>query len=98
MLELRVVDHGRGIPAAFRDKIFERFQQVDSSDARRQNGTGLGLAISKLIIEKHRGWIGVESVEGQGSTFWCRLPRWKGGAEGEASKGVTATEPGAAAA
>ncbi len=73
-VEVRVIDRGRGVPAEFRSRIFERFQQVDSSDSRRHGGTGLGLAICKLIIEQHGGTIGVESEESRGSTFWFRLP------------------------
>lgn len=73
-LEVRVKDHGRGIPEKFRALIFEKFQQVNSSDWRQKGGTGLGLAISKAIVEQLNGSIGVESVEGKGSTFWFRLP------------------------
>lgn len=73
-VEVHVQDHGRGIPAAYLDKVFERFRQVDASDERQKGGTGLGLAICKNIIEQHHGVIGVESEEGKGSTFWFRLP------------------------
>ena len=53
---------------------FERFRQVDPSDAREKGGAGLGLAICKAIVEQHGGSIGVESEEGAGSAFWFRLP------------------------
>ncbi len=69
-----VRDQGRGIPASFREAIFERFRQVEASDARQKGGSGLGLAICKTIIEQHGGSIGVESEEGKGSVFWFRLP------------------------
>jgi signal transduction histidine kinase len=74
-VEIRVVDHGRGVPAAYREAIFERFQQVQKSDAKVKGGSGLGLAICKAIIEGHHGFIGVESEEGKGSTFWFRVPK-----------------------
>ena len=71
----QVRDRGRGIPAEKLDMIFERFQQVDGSDARSGEGTGLGLAICRSIIQQHGGQIWVESVVGEGSTFSCILPR-----------------------
>jgi PAS domain S-box-containing protein len=73
-VEIRVADRGRGIPAAQRESVFERFRQVESSDARQKGGSGLGLAICKAIVEQHGGRIGVESEEGKGSTFWFHLP------------------------
>ncbi len=73
-VEIRISDQGRGIPAEFRDKIFDRFEQVSIDDNRVKGGTGLGLAISKSIVVAHGGTIGVESEEGVGSTFWIRLP------------------------
>ena len=72
--EFRVIDHGRGVPAVYQRAIFERFRQVDPSDAREKGGAGLGLAICKSIVEQHGGSIGVESEEGAGSAFWFRLP------------------------
>jgi PAS domain S-box-containing protein len=71
----QIRDCGRGIPADKLGIIFERFQQVDASDARNGEGTGLGLAICRSIIHQHGGQIWVESVLGQGSTFSCILPR-----------------------
>ncbi len=73
-VELRVTDEGRGVPEDQHERIFERFAQVDSSDARELGGTGLGLAISRQIAEQHGGHLWVESVAGQGSTFILRLP------------------------
>ncbi|MDZ7959102.1 MAG: response regulator [Aulosira sp. DedQUE10] len=69
-----VKDTGRGIPANKLESIFERFQQVDSSDSRNHDGTGLGLAICKSIVQQHGGQIWVESILDEGSTFYCTLP------------------------
>lgn len=69
-----IIDHGRGIPADKLETIFGRFQQVDASDARQKGGTGLGLAICQSIIEQHHGRLWVESVQGEGSTFYFALP------------------------
>ena len=71
---IEVIDRGRGIPADRIDSIFERFEQVDSSDARDKGGTGLGLAIAKAIVEQHDGRIWVESEVGKGTTFTVALP------------------------
>jgi len=73
-IEMRVIDHGRGIPQSHLHAVFERFQQVEAADAKKKGGTGLGLAICKAIIEEHGGTIGVTSEEGKGSTFWFKLP------------------------
>lgn len=72
--EIRITDHGRGIPLEMRESIFEKFKQVESADGKRGKGTGLGLPICKAIVEAHNGQIGVESDEGKGSTFWFRIP------------------------
>jgi PAS domain S-box-containing protein len=71
---ISVQDTGRGIPEDKLQSIFERFQQVDASDSRSKGGTGLGLAICRHIIERHNGKIWVESILGQGSTFYLSLP------------------------
>ncbi len=74
MVELWVADHGRGIPAAKQAVIFDRYQQVDASDARQQGGTGLGLAICRDIVALHGGRIWVTSEQGVGSEFRFSLP------------------------
>jgi PAS domain S-box-containing protein len=71
-----VQDHGRGIPADKVASVFERFQQVDASDARAKGGTGLGLAICRNIVQQHGGRIWVESQLDAGSTFSFTLPLW----------------------
>ncbi len=69
-----VEDGGQGIPQDRLETIFERFQQVDSSDSRKKGGTGLGLAICRQIVEGHGGQIWAESCLEQGSTFYFTLP------------------------
>lgn len=73
-LRFSVSDHGPGIPRSEVGKLFQKFQQIDSSDRRREGGTGLGLAISKSLVEMHGGTIGVDSKLGTGSTFWFEIP------------------------
>jgi PAS domain S-box-containing protein len=69
-----VQDQGQGIPPEHLDLIFERFHQVDASNARQQSGTGLGLAICQRIVESHGGKIWAESNLKQGSCFYFTLP------------------------
>jgi signal transduction histidine kinase len=71
---LSVSDTGPGIPPEERQRIFEKFHQIDSSITKTKGGTGLGLAIAKQIVEMHGGRIWVESTLGQGSTFRMELP------------------------
>jgi two-component system, OmpR family, sensor histidine kinase VicK len=70
----QVRDEGQGIPANKLESVFERFQQVDSSDSRKKGGTGLGLTICREIIDRHEGKIWVDSTVGIGSTFSFTLP------------------------
>nr|MBI3614345.1 DUF3365 domain-containing protein [Nitrospirota bacterium] len=75
VLRLSVADTGIGLKTEHQARIFQAFEQVDSSYARQQQGTGLGLALTKQLVELHGGFIGVESDgEGRGSTFTVVLP------------------------
>ena len=71
---LSVRDTGPGIAVSDQNKIFEEFQQADSSATKKKGGTGLGLSISKRIIEMHGGRLWVESEVGQGATFSFSVP------------------------
>ncbi len=81
-----VRDHGRGIPADRLESVFERFRQVDASDAREKGGSGLGLPIARRIVEHHGGRMWVQSAEGSGSTFHFTLPLAR-------ASGVSAEQP-----
>ena len=73
-IRIEVADRGPGIPANFRERIFQKFSQADASDTRSKDGTGLGLAIAKEMIEKMDGNIGFHPNTEQGALFYIEFP------------------------
>ncbi len=74
MAEVSVIDHGPGVPARHRERVFDRFWQADSSDTRAKQGSGLGLSIAKGIVEHHGGEVRISETPGGGATFTFTLP------------------------
>jgi two-component system phosphate regulon sensor histidine kinase PhoR len=73
-LRVDVADRGEGIDPVHLPRLTERFYRVDSHRSREKGGTGLGLAIVKHIVVRHRGWLKIDSVKGEGSCFSVILP------------------------
>jgi len=71
-----VRDHGPGIPKEFRPRLFEKFAQADTTDARQKSGSGLGLSIVKQIVTRLGGIVGFEDADGGGTIFYIALPSW----------------------
>jgi PAS domain S-box-containing protein len=75
-VRVAVTDHGRGVSPEFRQRIFQKFAQADSSSTREKGGTGLGLSISRAIVERHQGRIAFTSEPGVATVFYFDLPEW----------------------
>ena len=73
-LKISVADRGKVIPWGDRDKLFKKFQRLQSSDQQSQGGTGLGLVICKEIIEKHHGRIYYDANNESGNVFTFTVP------------------------
>lgn len=78
VINFKVADQGPGIDEAYREIIFQRFEQIEDETGMSKQGAGLGLAICKSIIDEHDGLLGVFAVEPKGSCFWFRLKEHKG--------------------
>jgi PAS domain S-box-containing protein len=80
-VRISVRDHGHGIPADFKPRVFDKFAQADASDARQKGGTGLGLSIVKQIVTRLGGEVGFADAYGGGTVFYVELPWFRRAAE-----------------
>lgn len=71
-IKVMVTDQGPGMDKETRERVFEKYFQAET--AAKKEGFGLGLAICNLIVQSHKGKLGVESEPGKGSTFWFSIP------------------------
>ena len=86
-----VTDNGPGIPPEYHEVIFRKFGQVEMPRTPRTRSSGLGLTFCKLVVERHRGRIWVNSAEGKGSSFYIELPSDPTLVEGQSAGAATAT-------
>lgn len=89
-----VRDRGEGIAREHIPRLTERFYRVDAKRSRERGGTGLGLAIVKHILLRHRGWLSIDSVLGEGSTFTVFLPSAPPGEDADALQPNGQAAPG----
>jgi PAS domain S-box-containing protein len=83
LMRISIRDHGSGIPAEFKPRVFEKFAQADATDARQKGGTGLGLSIVREIVVRLGGEVGFADADGDGTVFNVDLPNWAQIAERE---------------
>jgi PAS domain S-box-containing protein len=75
-VRISVRDHGNGVPMEFRPRVFDKFAQAETTDARRKGGTGLGLSIVRQIVTRLGGTVGFVDADGGGTVFYVDLPGW----------------------
>jgi len=75
-VRIAIRDHGPGVPDRFKSMIFEKFSQIDATDAREKGGTGLGLSIVKQTMTRLGGSVGCTAAPEEGSIFYVDVPRW----------------------
>jgi PAS domain S-box-containing protein len=83
LMRISIRDHGSGIPAEFKPRVFEKFAQADATDTRQKGGTGLGLSIVREIVVRLGGEVGFADADGGGTAFNVDLPNWAQIAERE---------------
>jgi signal transduction histidine kinase len=74
IVRVAVDDDGPGIPAAERERVFERFTRLDDSRTRAQGGSGLGLAVVRAIVDRHHGRVHIEDSPLGGARFVAEFP------------------------
>jgi signal transduction histidine kinase len=89
---IKIRDYGPGIPEDYKERIFEKFVQVEATDNRRRGGTGLGLSIAMQIVSRLDGEIGFEAAPGGGTIFKILLTCEPGSAQRSEPQPVAMTE------
>lgn len=85
-VHVSIRDRGQGIPREHIPRLTERFYRVDVKRSREQGGTGLGLAIVKHILNRHRGWLTIDSAPNEGSTFTVYIPAAPAGSDAKTAQ------------